>query len=348
MEADETYMQRCFQLALLGKQNVKPNPMVGALLVHNGRIIGEGYHQQYGSAHAEVNCLQQVAKTDRHLLPESTMYVSLEPCIHYGKTPPCADLVIASGIKRVVVGCGDPFKQVNGGGLQKLRDAGIEVTAPFLKDAAVDLNKRFFTFHTRQRPYIILKWAQSNDGKISSIGERYHISNDITNALVHRWRSEEGAILIGTNTAIIDNPSLTTRLWPGGSPLRVVIDMKLRIPSTSVLYTDDEHLVLFNGLVDKVEGRKIFRRCNGQNTLQEILTYLHSQNITSLLVEGGGITLQSFIDAGLWDEARVITNKSLYLSAGVDAPTLQNGVLKSSFQILTDEVQFFTNEAARY
>lgn len=321
--------------------------MVGAVLVHQGNVIGEGYHEQYGLAHAEVNCLENVSPSNKHIIPDSTMYVSLEPCIHFGKTPPCADLIIQSGIKKIVIACNDPFRQVNGGGIEKLHDSGLNVISPFLKSDALDLNKRFFTFHTRQRPYIILKWAESNDKKVASIGKRYHISNSVTNALVHRWRSEEGAILVGTNTAIIDNPSLTTRHWQGANPLRVVIDMNLRIPGTSVMFTDDEPLVILNGLLNKQEGKKTFYKCSEQNILPDLLAYLHSLSITSLLVEGGSQLLQSFIDSGLWDEARIITNRSLQITDGVQSPMLKGGLQKSSFAISNDEIRIFTNEAAR-
>lgn len=347
MQADETYMERCFQLAQLGKQIVKPNPMVGALLVHKDRIIGEGFHEQFGLAHAEVNCLKNVCPSDKDLIGESTMYVSLEPCVHFGKTPPCADLIIQSGIKNIVIACRDPFAQVNGGGISKLREAGLHVIVPFLEKPAIDLNKRFFTFHVRQRPYIILKWAQSKDRKIASEGERYQISNSLTNLLVHKWRSEEGAILIGTNTAIIDNPSLTTRHWPGPNPLRLVIDMNLRINQESVIFSDDEPLVIFNGLVNKQDGNKTFLKCGTQNILQEMMTFLVSRNITSLLVEGGSMLLQSFIDEGLWDEARIITNQSLNLREGVEAPILKNSLQTSQFKLASDEIRILTNKAIR-
>lgn len=215
MSHHEAYMQRCFQLALLGTGQVAPNPMVGAVLVYKSKIIGEGFHQRFGEAHAEVRCIENVSDADQHLIKESTLYVSLEPCSHFGKTPPCTDLIIKHEIKNVVIACTDPFKEVNGNGINILKDAGIKVTTDVLKKEAVHLNKRFFTFHNSQRPYIILKWAQSNNNKIAEDGSRTYISNAYTNKLVHKWRSEEGAILIGTNTAFLDDPELTNRLWSG-------------------------------------------------------------------------------------------------------------------------------------
>ncbi len=339
VQEDEIYMQRCFQLARLGMKHVKPNPMVGAVLVHNKRIIGEGYHEQFGLAHAEVNCIQNVTSADKYLIPESKMYVSLEPCIHFGKTPPCADLIIQSGIKKLIIACSDPFAKVNGGGIKKLQDAGINIVTPFLEKDAWELNKRFFTFHSRQRPYIILKWAQSNDNKIASMGQREQISNSITNALVHKWRSEEGAIIIGTNTATIDDPSLTTRHWPGPNPLRVVVDMNLRIPATAAIFADEEPLILLNAHLEKQEGKTTFFKCNRETMLQEIVSYLYRRNITSLIVEGGSILLQSFIDLGLWDEARVITNRSLTIPGGVQAPVLTDALENSNFEIANDEIR---------
>lgn len=239
MTNDELYMQRCLQLAQLAAGHTAPNPMVGAVLVHDGVIIGEGYHKQYGGPHAEVNCINSVAEEHKHLIPSSFIYVSLEPCAHYGKTPPCADLIIRNKIPKVVVGCRDPFKQVDGKGIEKLVNAGIDVTVGVLEKECRQVNRRFFTFHTQHRPYVLLKWAQTGDGKIASYSEeRLLISNDISNKLVHKWRSEEAAILVGTNTALMDNPSLTNRLWSGKSPIRLVIDMDLRLP---------KHLQLFNG-----------------------------------------------------------------------------------------------------
>ncbi len=224
-------MQRCLGLAKLGAGHVAPNPMVGAVLVYNDRIIGEGYHQQYGKAHAEVNCINSVKEDDIQLIEKSTLYVSLEPCAHYGKTPPCADLIIAKKIPTVVIACRDTYEEVNGRGIDKLKAANVNVIVGVLEKDAIELNKRFFTFYTKHRPYIILKWAQSNDGKIANADHsRVFISNEESNRLVHKWRSEEAAILVGTNTALYDDPELTTRLWTGNNPIRLVIDMEVKLP----------------------------------------------------------------------------------------------------------------------
>ncbi|MFI5128490.1 MAG: bifunctional diaminohydroxyphosphoribosylaminopyrimidine deaminase/5-amino-6-(5-phosphoribosylamino)uracil reductase RibD, partial [Chitinophagales bacterium] len=251
-------MYRCLELAKLGAGQVAPNPMVGAVLVHDDRIIGEGYHQKYGEAHAEVNCIGQAALSGlTDAISQSTLYVSLEPCSHFGKTPPCTDLIIKHKIPKVVIGCRDPFKEVNGKGIEKLIAAGIEVQQGVLEKECIDLNKRFLTFHTQHRPYIILKWAETADGFMAppapqggireeSVRQRLLISNEYTNRLVHRWRSEEAAILVGTNTIENDDPELTTRLWPGHSPVRLIVDMNLRLPSSLKVFNGQEETIIFN------------------------------------------------------------------------------------------------------
>ena len=279
---DKKFMQRCIQLAKNGQLNAKPNPMVGAVIVHNGRIIGEGYHVRCGLAHAEVNAFASVQAEDEALLPESTIYVSLEPCSHYGKTPPCADLIIEKGVRRVVVGCIDEFAEVQGRGIQKLRDAGIEVEVGVLEDECKALNRRFFTFHREKRPYIILKWAQTANGFIDDHHQPVQISSDFTKMLSHKLRAEEDAILVGRVTDEREHPQLNVREWYGPDPKRMVID-----------------------------------RAHPLN-----LESLHAQNIQSIIVEGGTETLQSFIVQGLWDELRVETNTSLTVSDGTRAPQL--------------------------
>lgn len=225
---NEFYMQRCLELAAMGAGQVAPNPMVGAVLVHQGRIIGEGYHRQYGQAHAEVNCVNSVAEEERSLIPLATMYVSLEPCAHHGKTPPCADLIVAQGIKQVVIGCMDTFSAVAGKGIEKLEKAGIKVETGVLEAECRQINRRFFTFHEQQRPYIVLKWAQSRNGLVAGAGGvPVRISNKYSDRLVHKWRSEEMGILAGTRTAINDNPRLNNRLWTGKDPVRIIIDLSL-------------------------------------------------------------------------------------------------------------------------
>lgn len=345
MSTHDIYMRRCFQLALLGSGHVAPNPMVGAVLVHDNTVIGEGYHRKYGEAHAEVNCINSVASGSQPLVKESTLYVSLEPCAHFGKTPPCADLIIKHGIKNVVIGCTDPFEKVNGSGIAKLIAAGINVVPAALEAEALQLNKRFFTFHRKQRPYIILKWAQSNNYKIARDGGRTYITNGYTNILVHKWRSEEGAIMVGTNTALQDNPSLTTRLWQGNDPLRIIIDKHLQLPASALVLEDDLPVIILNTVKQEEKGNKLFYKTGEEeNLLAVTLNLLHQRKITSLIVEGGAVLLQSFIDAGLWDEARVITNKLMYIDEGPAAPSLRGTHLFETIDIGSDHVQFFTND----
>ena len=246
---EENYMRRCLELAILGRGSVAPNPMVGALLIYEKVIIGEGYHEHYGQPHAEVNCLNSVKPVDRGSIEESTMYVSLEPCAHFGKTPPCADLLIGKKIKRVVVGCIDSNKEVGGKGIQRMREAGLEVQIGVLENECRRVNERFFTFHEKKRPYLILKWAQSMDGIIGTgTEERLFISNRYTNRLVHKWRTEEAAILVGTRTALQDDPLLTSRKWPGHNPKRIIIDKELKIPSTHQVYNDEAYTIIFNDI----------------------------------------------------------------------------------------------------
>ncbi|MEJ0080771.1 MAG: bifunctional diaminohydroxyphosphoribosylaminopyrimidine deaminase/5-amino-6-(5-phosphoribosylamino)uracil reductase RibD [Puia sp.] len=235
--ADDIFMERCLKLAELGAGYTSPNPLVGAVLVHKGKIIGEGYHQQYGGPHAEVNCLDSVKEADRSLIPDSSLYVSLEPCVHHGKTPPCTDLILREKIRRVVIGCRDPFSEVNGKGIEKLLAHGVQVNYPVLDEQSKELNRRFITFHQQKRPYVILKWAQSANHKMAGMsGRREMISNQYSSRLVHKWRSEEAGILVGTNTALLDNPELTVRLWDGKNPVRIVVDLGLRLPDSLKLF----------------------------------------------------------------------------------------------------------------
>lgn len=311
MNHELKYMYRCIQLAKCGETGAPPNPMVGAVVVCNGRIIGEGFHRRCGGPHAEVNAINSV--TDKRLLSQSTIYVSLEPCAHYGKTPPCADLIIQSKIPRVVIGCADPFAKVNGLGIKKLQDAGCEVKVGVLESECLELNHKFFTFHQKHRPWIILKWAQSKDGFIGACDtmNRIQFSNALTQTLVHRLRAQSGAILVGTRTAILDNPTLTTRYWTGANPLRLTIDRKGCLP---------ENLHLLDGSTPTV----IYT----QESIEEILNDLYNRNIQCLIVEGGTCLLQSFIDAGLWDEARIETSPAC-IGQGTVAPKLSYEKLKS-------------------
>ncbi len=328
------YMRRCLQLAKLGIGNVAPNPMVGAVLVYNDRIIGEGFHQFYGKAHAEVNCINSVSDADKNLIPSSTLYVSLEPCVHFGKTPPCADLITQQRISRVVIGCRDPFKEVDGKGIEKLRASGVDVETGILEAECLELNRRFFTFHIKHRPYVILKWAQTADGFIATStpsGERLRISNGYSNRLVHKWRSEEASIMIGTNTAMKDDPELTTRLWPGRSPIRLVLDLNLQLPRTLKVFDQSVRTIVFNSIKEEKDNEiQYYLLTRNEDIVQQMLDALHQMNIHSILVEGGARLLQSFIDAGKWDEVRVITNTQLTVGndqsavKGLRAPVLKH------------------------
>ncbi len=334
-------MRRCIQLAKLSAGNVAPNPMVGALLVHENKIIGEGFHKKYGEAHAEVNCINSVSDENKNLTSKSTLYVSLEPCAHFGKTPPCSDLIIRHHIPKVVIGCKDIFKEVAGRGIQKLEDAATEVTVGVLEKECIEVNKRFFTFHQKCRPYIILKWAQSANAKIGKKDERVLISNDYSNRLVHKWRSEEAAIMIGTNTAQQDNPSLTTRLWQGKNPVRIIIDKKLRLSSSLSLFNGETPTIIYNLFKESAEKNLSYIKLGNEKFIGELLQSLFEMNIQSILVEGGSKTLQTFIDEGLWDEARVIANEKLIIENGIAAPEMKNFILEKQERYLSDAISYF-------
>ena len=344
------YMCRCLELAKKGTGYVAPNPVVGSVLVYQGRIIGEGWHQKYGEAHAEVNCLASVKAADRHLIDKSTLYVSLEPCAHYGKTPPCADLIVNHNIPRVVIGCKDSFAKVAGKGIEKLKKAGIEVIleGPWQEDCLA-INRPFFTFHGKKRPFVLLKWAESADQFIAPTeqqGEqqRLLISGPVSNRLVHKWRSESAAILVGKTTAIKDNPSLNNRLYSGTSPIRMAIDPNLEIPPSHHLLDGKEKTVIFNKIrSEKLQDGRLeyFKIDEAMPLISQILDYCYISNIQSLLVEGGSKLLQSFIVAGAWDEARVITNSRLRLGTGLAAPMLSNSILLQSFKLDQDKISYF-------
>lgn len=336
-------MQRCLQLASLGAGLVSPNPMVGAVLVHDGRIIGEGYHEVYGGPHAEVNCINSVQEDDRHLIRESTLYVSLEPCNHYGKTPPCTELILHHGIKRVVLASGDPFEKVNGTGTGRLRAAGVEVTEGVLDAEAKWLNRRFLCFHEKRRPYVILKWAMSADGKMAAEGNRpVRISDRLTDRLVHRWRAEEAAIMVGSQTAITDNPLLTTRLWPGRNPVRVLVDTKLRVPAGNHLLDQSVPTLVINTRKDGGEGNLRYVMVPEANMKPaDFLPVLYQEDLLSVMVEGGATLLQSFLDAGLWDEARVIQNRQLVLPGGPTAPAIDQAAFFRQDISGTDTITIF-------
>lgn len=333
-------MQYCLQLAALGAGYTAPNPLVGAVLVHEGRIIGEGYHQQYGEAHAEVNCLASVKEADRPLIASATLYVSLEPCAHHGKTPPCTGLILRHHIPRVVVACRDPYHEVDGLGIRQLQEAGVEVTTGVLEEAARRQNRRFFTYHQQRRPYIVLKWAQSANGMLAAAGSRaVDISHPLTNRLVHRWRSEEAAIMVGTRTAIHDNPRLTNRLWAGPQPIRVLIDRQLQVPATHHLLADGGKTLVINSLRNEQRGSISYVQLPAAAFQpRHILQCLYERGIQSVLVEGGAALLQSFIDESCWDECRVITNSQMIIPDGVAAPVLTQQRIVDSRQLLRDQI----------
>ena len=337
----EQYMELCIQLAKLAAGSVAPNPMVGAVLVHEGRIIGEGYHEKYGEAHAEVNCINSVSENDRALIEKSSLYVSLEPCSHFGKTPPCTDLIIRHKIHTVIVGCTDSFEEVNGKGIEKLKYAGVDVSTGMLENKCRELNKRFFTFHEKKRPYIILKWAQSMNGKLGSgTTNRITISNEYTNRLVHKWRGEEAGILIGTNTAVYDDPALTNRLWEGNNPVRLVIDSNLRLPLSLHVFDGSVRTIVFNFIKHEEAENLLYYQLHG-DLLSAIMLALYELNIQSILVEGGAELLQSLIDVGLWDEARVIINPQLNIENGVESPQLKNAELIRQDNLEGDLISYY-------
>ncbi len=345
----EQYMHRCLELAQRGKGSTSPNPMVGAVLVHNGRIIGEGWHKAYGQAHAEVNCIENVAAADKHLIPQSTMYVSLEPCAHHGKTPPCANRLVQERVKEVVICNTDPYEQVGGRGIQILKDNGIATTTGILEQQGQWLNRRFFCVQENKRPYIILKWAQSTNDIFAPYGnKRYQISNPYSNQLVHKWRTEEDAIMVGTNTALADNPQLTTRLWQGKNPLRIVIDRSLILPDNLALFNGESATWIIN---DKKEEQtnnlQYVQLAFDDQLLENILQRLYHAGIQSLIVEGGAKLLNTYIAKGLWDEARVFTADKT-IAQGIAAPQLNNASLAFETDLAGDAMQLYINKHSKY
>jgi diaminohydroxyphosphoribosylaminopyrimidine deaminase/5-amino-6-(5-phosphoribosylamino)uracil reductase len=353
-DMDERYMQRCIELALQGIGYVAPNPIVGALLVYGDRVIAEGYHRKYGQAHAEVNCFDNVLEADQALVADATLYVSLEPCAHFGKTPPCTDLIIRKQVRKVVIGCRDSFEQVNGKGIEKLAEAGITVVTGVLEKECIELNKRFFTFHIKHRPYIILKWAQTANGKIANgslvTGSRLPvtrllITNEQTNRLVHKWRGEEAAILVGANTALLDNPSLNNRLWTGNSPVRMVLDPSLRATGNLKLYDQQHPTIIFNCQKNEEKDALVYYQIDrDKDAIAQILSACYQKQLQSVIVEGGAGLLRSFISYGVWDEARVITNNALEVAEGLDAPILPSQIPVTSDKIVNDTVNYYINK----
>ena len=330
-QTDVKYMARCLHLAKLGGGNVAPNPLVGAVVVHNDRIIGEGFHHRYGEPHAEPMAIKSVK--EKQLLPEATLYVNLEPCSHYGKTPPCAGLIVSKGIKRVVIGCLDPNPKVSGNGVKILRNASIEVEIGVLENESRKLNRRFICFHENKRPYIILKWAQTRDGfldriRVDNSVNALKISNAITQQLTHKMRTENMAIMVSTNTVLLDNPSLTVRFWNGKTPIRITIDRNGLIPDNYYLKDQKVRTIIFTSKdTESKPNLEYIKIEEDRNNLPFILQKLYEQNIHSILVEGGAKLLTSFLQSGLWDEANVEISPIVIVD-GVQAPLLTNTELE--------------------
>ncbi len=336
----EQFMRRCFQLARLGAGSVSPNPLVGAVVVHANRIIGEGWHRRYGEAHAEVHAIQSVAEIDRHLIPHSTLYCNLEPCFHFGKTPPCVDLVLTEKIPRVVVANTDPNPLVSGQSLQKLRAAGVQVQAGALEVEGRYLNRAFFTWIEKKRPHIILKWAQSADGYLARPGERTAITGPMTQRLVHRWRAESDAILVGTTTAMVDNPRLDNRLYFGKSPLRIALDFNGKIPPTAHLLDDSQRTWIIGPQRAETYRQTQFlapTHVSGTNWIPWLLENLTQEKRAILLVEGGAHVLRQFVETGSWDEIRLLENPRL-LHQGVAAPSIPEGVVLAETNTVGDDL----------
>lgn len=343
---DKKYIRRCFELALLGQGLNSPNPKVGAVVVYNNKVIGEGYHQKYGFSHAEVNAINNVK--DKSLLKDSTIYVNLEPCCHYGKTPPCAELLIKNNIKRCVIANRDSNPKVAGGGIKILQDAGIEVECGVLEEEGRFLNRRFFCNQEKHRPYIILKFAQSLDGYIdiernNKEKQTYWITNNDLKVWVHKQRAEEDAILVGYNTVLNDNPSITTRYFNGKNPKRIVFDRDLTLPQSSNVFNNESPTLVFNYLkTEKQNNIDFIQISNNEDSIVQILHHLSKNGIGSLIVEGGKQTLQYFIDKNLWDEAYVLTGNTCF-GAGKKAPAIATDYFSSTKMVADNRVDFFYN-----
>uniref|UniRef100_UPI00404B1326 bifunctional diaminohydroxyphosphoribosylaminopyrimidine deaminase/5-amino-6-(5-phosphoribosylamino)uracil reductase RibD n=1 Tax=Flavobacterium sp. TaxID=239 RepID=UPI00404B1326 len=334
----EFFMQRCIDLAQNGFGNTYPNPMVGSIIVHKNKIIGEGWHQKAGEPHAEVNAIASVQ--NKALLKESTIYVSLEPCAHFGKTPPCCDLILAHDIPNIVIGTVDPFEKVAGKSIEKLQKSGKNVISGILEKACQNLNKRFFTFHQKKRPYIILKWAESADGFIAPLNknsqEPVWLTNSYSRQLVHKWRTEEQAILVGTNTVLTDNPKLNVRDWEGKNPIRIIIDRFHKIDSTYFVKDETAPTIVFcESDLDACQNLKYKTIDFSQSLPSQIATHLFEEGIQSVIIEGGANVLSQFIQTDFWDEARVFQSKN-NLSSGVKAPTFVKEI--SNQQLIQDDL----------
>ena len=334
-------MKKCLELATKGMGYVSPNPMVGCVVVFNNQIIGEGYHEEYGTAHAEINAIENVK--NKSLLKKSTLYVNLEPCVHFGKTPPCTNLIIESEIPKVVIGCRDSYSEVSGKGIEKMQNIGIEVIVGVLEKESRELNKRFFTFHEKKRPYIILKWAESKDGFMAPLNQNkpFWMTSSESKKLVHKWRAEEEAILIGRITAKKDNPSLTVRKVAGSNPIRIIIDKNLTLSGDLNLFNSEAKTIIFNVIKSEENDTNQFIKIDFNYLIKNILEELHKQNIQSVKIEGGSITLQSFIDANIWDEARIFTANKLF-AQGLKTPIIEGEIILEE-EIGTDTLEIIIN-----
>ena len=340
MKTHEYFMEKCINLAKKGIQDVSPNPMVGSIIVYNDEIIGQGYHEKYGSNHAEVNAINSVQ--DKSLLEKSTLYVNLEPCCHHGKTPPCTNLIIEKKIPKVVIGCKDSYSKVSGNGIKKLRNNLIEVIDSVLDKKCKELNRRFFSFHEKKRPYIILKWAKSKDNYIAPINQNkpFWMTCEKSKELVHRWRAQEDSILVGRKTVIADNPLLTVRLYNGKNPVRIIIDKNLTINQNLKIYNKEANTIILNQEKSLIDGKNIFVKIDFNNFLENMLNELYNRNILSVIVEGGAETINSFINLDLFDEIRVFTTTKI-LKNGIISPNIPKLNLLSKNIIDKDILEIF-------
>lgn len=340
MKTHEYFIHKCISLARKGALDVSPNPMVGCVIVNDGEIIGEGYHKEFGKNHAEVNAINSVR--DKSALRNSILYVNLEPCCHHGKTPPCTDLIIKNNIQKVVIGCKDTFSKVSGKGIKKLKDNSVDVIYGVLEKDCVELNKRFFCYHIKKRPYIILKWAKSKDNFIAPINQEkpFWMTSEKSKKLVHSWRAEEDAILVGRKTVVADNPFLTVRTSKGKNPKRIIIDKELLLDIKSNVFDDQADTIVFNNIKSAIIDKTTYLKADFNNLNEDILNQLYNRNILSLIVEGGAITINSFIATNLYDEIRVFTADKL-LKNGVNSPELPDINLIETSIINNDKLEIY-------
>lgn len=340
MKTHEHFIDKCIRLARKGALDVSPNPMVGCVIVNDGEIIGEGYHKEYGKNHAEVNAINSVK--DKSVLKNSILYVNLEPCCHHGKTPPCTDLIIKYNIPKVVIGCIDTFSKVSGQGIKKLKDNSVEVIYGVLEKDCIELNKRFFCYHIKKRPYIILKWAKSKDNFIAPINQEkpFWMTCEKSKKLVHSWRAEEDAILVGRKTVVADNPSLTVRMCEGKNPIRIVIDKELSLNEKSNVFDDQAETIVINNIKSTKVDKTTYLKADFNNLNQDILNQLYNRDILSLIIEGGAITINSFIEKNLYDEIRVFTTDKI-LKKGINSPELPDINLIETSIINNDKLEVY-------